>query len=98
MRTRAITEPSAGLMEASSPPDGLAIHAPSQAPELTGSISKRSSISVAVAVAVIIDLRKRYSQARRRPACRSRICVRQLRPYAAFFPPLQFEKRGRAIR
>src|ERR1700683_2145027 len=59
MRTRAITEPSAGLMEASSPPEGLAIHSPSQAPELTGSISKRSSISLAVAVAIMVVLRKR---------------------------------------
>src|ERR1700733_672964 len=58
MRTRAIAEPSAGLMEHSSPPEGLAIHSPSQAPELSGSISKRSSISSDVAVAIMIVLRK----------------------------------------
>src|ERR1035438_130949 len=58
MRTRAMTEPSAGLMEASSPPEGLGIQSPSQAPELTGSISNRSKTSFAVAV--IVDLRKRF--------------------------------------
>src|ERR1019366_964261 len=56
MRTRAMTEPSAGLMEASSPPEGLGIQSPSHAPELTGSISNRSKTSFAVAV--IVDLRK----------------------------------------
>src|SRR5262245_25231455 len=58
MRTRAMTEPSAGLIEASSPPDGLAIHSPSHAPELTGSISNRSRISFAVSVAVMFGLRE----------------------------------------
>src|ERR1035441_10916943 len=58
MRTRAMTDPSAGLMEASSPPEGLGIQSPSQAPELTGSISNRSKTSFAVAV--IVDLRKRF--------------------------------------
>src|ERR1022692_3158877 len=56
MRTRAMTEPSAGLTEASSPPEGLGIQSPSHAPELTGSISNRSKTSFAVAV--IVDLRK----------------------------------------
>src|ERR1035441_1580377 len=56
MRTRAMTEPSAGLMDASSPPEGLGIQSPSHAPELTGSISNRSRTSFAVAV--IVDLRK----------------------------------------
>src|ERR1039457_5145951 len=56
MRTRAMTEPSAGLMDASSPPEGLGIQSPSHAPELTGSISNRSKTSFAVAV--IVDLRK----------------------------------------
>src|ERR1039457_511142 len=58
MRTRAMTEPSAGLMDASSPPEGLGIQSPSHAPELTGSISNRSKTSFAVAV--IVDLRKRF--------------------------------------
>src|SRR5580658_5457176 len=58
MCTRAMTEPSAGLMEASSPPEGWGIQSPSHAPELTGSISSRSRISFDVAVAVIVVLRK----------------------------------------
>src|SRR5580658_6171108 len=64
MRTRAITDPSAGLMESSSPPEGCEIQSPSHAPELTGSISNRSKTSFAVAVAVMIVLRKRF----RKPA------------------------------
>ena len=37
--TLAITDPSAGFTDASSAPDGLAIHSPQHAPELIGSIA-----------------------------------------------------------
>src|ERR1041385_1468666 len=54
MRPRAITEPSAGLTEASSSPVGFSIQAPWHAPELTGSIASVSRISETF----IIRLRK----------------------------------------
>src|SRR6202167_5672884 len=70
MPTRAMTEPSAGLMEARSPPEGWRIQSPSHAPEFTGSISNRSKTSFAVAVAIMIGLRRRFRKLFCEPAKR----------------------------
>ena len=50
--TFAITEPSAGLIDSSSPPEGAAIHSPPHTPQLIGSMWRLSRVSATLLVSV----------------------------------------------
>ncbi len=95
--TFAISEPSAGLMESSSRPEGTGIHSPPHAPELIGSISRPSRISSTFPAFVSATFMRLPPPAIRMRAFPFQTGGLRARPGPAFFRPSLPETPAHAI-